>query len=873
MDFQKLDKKWREKWKKARLFEANVDPKRKKFFSSLVIAYVNGDLHMGHLYTFARTDAYARFKRMQGYNVLLAQGFHATGEPILGVVERLRNGDKKQIETLRTLGASKHDIENFAANGPEFVARYWTDKIVETSGMIGFSVDFRRKFITAVEEPFNKFIEWQYNTLKKNGYVSQGTHPVVWCSHCESPTGDHDRLEGEGESPAEFTILKFKLDDTNPEYPGPIFLVAATLRPETIYGVTNIWLKPHTEYVMALVENEIWIVSEECFTKLSDQLYEIREVGRLRSIDIIGKRCIDPIGNRSIPILPADFVDMNNATGVVMSVPSHAPYDWIAIKELIDTPGELDRYGVNPDELEPIPMVETDEFGKSGDSPAVELCKQMGIIRLQQVDLLDKATSILYKKEFHSGVLNKNCGEFAGQKVSDVKEPLIQEFVKSGVATNIWEITGKVICRCMNECHVKILEDQWFLNFSDKKWKENVRKLVKSMSIYPEEARTNFLATIDWLKDKACARRSGLGTRMPWDPSWIIETLSDSTVYMAYYTIAKTINEHGIDPGSLTEDVFDFVFYDKGSVKKVAKESGLSEKILIEMRKEFEYWYPLDLRNSGKDLVQNHLTYFLFQHTALFPEKLWPRGIGVNGFVNIEGEKMSKSKGNFLVLRDIVSQYGADLVRVNMISSAEGLDDADWRIENIGGFRSRLLFLYELATDFRKAKRRSRNPTDNWLASEIQCIIDETTLAYDELRFRTGIYSALFNSINAIKWYIKRNCGIENVNSKTLQNAIETVTKLMSPATPFSCEEIWEKLGKKGFISIAEWPKSDKTVIDEDTTLNEKFIKKTKQDVNQIKQITKKSSFSKMTLVVARTKQFENAKKKKSQLETLKSAI
>jgi len=83
------------------------------------------------------------------------------------------------------------------------------------------------------------------------------------------------------------------------------------------------------------------------------------------------------------------------------------------------------------------------------------------------------------------------------------------------------------------------------------------------------------------------------------------------------------------------------------------------------MRSEFEYWYPFDFRNSGKDLVQNHLTFCLFNHVAIFSEKYWPRGIGVNGFIQVDGAKMSKSKGNFYTLRQIYEKYGADITHSN----------------------------------------------------------------------------------------------------------------------------------------------------------------------------------------------------------------
>src|SRR3989338_10045688 len=246
--FIKIEKKWQKKWERAGIFETDIDRKKKKFFTSLIIPYVNGRMHIGHSYTFTRTDIYARFKRMQGYNTLLAQGFHATGEPILGAIERLKKNDESQISTFKLFGATGRDIEQFKKKGPKYVAQFWAEKIEESAKLAGFSIDWRRKFILSLTPGFSRFVEWQYNSLRKKGYVVQGTHPVVWCPKDLSPTGDHDRLEGEGESPQEFTILKFKLDD--------YILAAATLRPETIYGVTNIWVNPDAKYVVFNVIGE-----------------------------------------------------------------------------------------------------------------------------------------------------------------------------------------------------------------------------------------------------------------------------------------------------------------------------------------------------------------------------------------------------------------------------------------------------------------------------------------------------------------------------------------------------------------------------------------------------------------------------------------
>src|SRR3989338_1831294 len=136
MDAHVIEKKWQERWENAKLFEANVDATKKKFFVTFPYPYVNGAPHIGHSYSSMRTDAYARFKRMQGYNVLYPQGFHATGEPILGAVERLRKNDKAQIDNFKLSGATENEIETFR-KGPEEVAKFWMERWIRDLNSAG----------------------------------------------------------------------------------------------------------------------------------------------------------------------------------------------------------------------------------------------------------------------------------------------------------------------------------------------------------------------------------------------------------------------------------------------------------------------------------------------------------------------------------------------------------------------------------------------------------------------------------------------------------------------------------------------------------------------------------------------------------------
>ncbi len=850
MDFRKIEKKWQEKWENAGIFQSDAGKKRQKFFITFPYPYVNGAPHIGGAFTAFRVDSYARYKRMKGFNVLYPQGFHATGEPILGSIERLKEGDVVQRETFKLFGASDEDLKAFIKNGAEFTARYWMKKWVEALKASGFSIDWRRTFITAITPTYSRFIEWQYKKLLEKGYVTKGTHPVVWCPHCQSPTGDHDRLKGEGESPIEYFLIKFRLGDK--------IVPCGTLRPETVYGVTNLWVNPEVEYVVANVGKEKWIISKESVQKLKDQMKKAEIVEKLNVSEIIGRYVENPLLKNRVPILPADFVDARTSTGVVMSVPSHAPYDWDALRILKENPKPLEKYGIKKDDIEkirPVSLIRSDGFG---DNPAIEICEK---IKPGDRQKLDEATATVYKKEFHTGILKQNCGKYSGMKVSEVKERLSRDLIGENFADILLETTGEVMCRCGTPNHVKVLENQWFLKYSDPEWKNKVEKCISQMKFYPEESRTAFVNTVDWLKDKACARKTGLGTRLPWDNEWIVETLSDSTIYMAYYTISKIINEEKIDAKKLTDSVFDYIFLGKGDAKKLSKDSGISDDAIERMRNEFEYFYPVDLRSSGKDLVHNHLTFYLFHHVAIWDNpKYWPKSIGVNGYVNVHGTKMSKSKGNVIPLMDLVNVAGADLVRINMIASSEGLHDADWSDESLKGYSSRIGFLFDVVNSLNLAKRKNGEDIDMFLKGCISKHALNAGESFEELKFRSGAQSAVFDATADLEWYIERNGGIENCNKDALKNALENVVKTISPLVPHVAEELWEKLGNKPFASLCAWPESDKNKYDKYEEM-ENAIKNLINDLRQIMKIAgdKKSAY----VYIVAPQEFENLSKAK----------
>ncbi|MGD2066702.1 MAG: leucine--tRNA ligase [Candidatus Bathyarchaeota archaeon] len=825
---KQTEEKWRKKWETAKIFEANPDPTKQKYFITFPFSYMNGPLHVGHGFTATRVDAYARFKRMQGYNVLFPWAWHWTGETIAGASERVKNGDEILIRAFREMdGVSEENLKKFV--DPVFMAQYYTDDSRESVKRIGYSVDWRREFTTTSLYPtFSKFVEWQTERLREKGYIIQGTYPVVWCPHDQSPTGDHDRQTGEGVVAEEYTLLKYKMLD------GTI-LPSATFRPETIYGITNIWINPDAEYVKADVNGENWIISKTAANKLTEQLKKVTILEEFKGRKIIGKQFTSPLSDRKMLILPGWFVSPDNATGVVYSVPAHAPFDWLALRDLQNNTDLLKEFNIDPEtvkQIQPISLITVQGYGEY---PALELVDQLGV-KDQHDPKAEEATKTLYKKEFHGGTLKQICGKYAGKQVNKVKDLLIKDFKEQGIADQMYDLPDPVVCRCMTPCVVKLLEEQWFIKYSDETWKQETKDTLAQASIYPDSARQWFLNIIDWLKEWPCARKSGLGTPLPWSPGWIVETLTDSTVYMAFYTINNHLKKHNITAEQLPPEFFDYIFYGKGDSKKLSDKTKIDTKILETMRREFLYWYPLDMRISAKELLPNHLTFFLFQHTALFPNNL-PRAVGVNGMLSIEGKKMSKSKGNFITLKDALNQFGADATRCALLLGGEGMNDPDWRKETVGDVKGKLRGFQNLAYNIiDNAKQPKTGHLETWLTSMLQHRIKLVTENLDALKTRTALENALFEVWNDFRWYIRRT---EAINSKILKDALETWTRLLAPFAPYMCEEIWSKLGHTDFVSVADWPTYNPKQVNVQAEETENLVKNVLEDTSNILRATK----------------------------------
>ena len=820
INWNEIETKWRNKWAESKDFETNPNELPKKFIT-VAYPYPNSPQHIGHGRTYTLADVHARFYRMKGYNVLFPMGFHYTGTPVLGMAKRIAAGEKEILDGLRNVyHVSEDAIKSFVE--PIKIADYFHEEI--KSGMIemGYSIDWRREF-TTIYPGYQKFIEWQITTLREKGRIIQGSHPVGWCPVDQNPVSQHDTMgDVEPKIDDKNFLVKFEFEEF-------IFPVT-TLRPETIFGVTNLWVNPNVVYKKVQVDDKVWICSEECAKKISFFEKQVDIIGDISGSEIVGKLAINHDG-REIPILPAEFVEPSMGTGLVMSVPAHAPKDYQALMDLQAQNHELAV------KITPIPIIVTPGYGEY---PAKEICEKLGISN-QTDDKLEEATKDLYAKEFSDGKLNDKCSQFENEKVQFGRDKIRAYLQENGTLEKFPILeNAPVKCRCGAECVVKVLNNQWFLNYGDEEWKSLARNCFDEMNILPNNITTEFKEVIDWLHERACARQQGLGTKLPWDKDWIVESLSDSVIYMAYYTISRFVNDGTVQPENLTKEFFDYILLDKGDVKLAASTSKLAEDIIDTMKKEFNYFYPVDSRHSGRDLVQNHLSFFVLNHVGIFEKKMWPQEIVVNGSVMMDGAKMSKSMGNIIPLRTAIKDHGADPIRLAIISSAELLQDADFNMESVTGIQSKLESLLEECSRLENSPISELQAEDKWILSKLQNLIGTVTDSVEKMRLREGLHDILFSFESDLSWYNKRVQAKERTDVSGILYKINSArVAMLSPFAPHIAEEMWSKLGNETLASKSQWPEFSESDIDATSMQSENLLKSTIDDISNILKVTK----------------------------------
>ena len=251
------------------------------------------------------------------------------------------------------------------------------------------------------------------------------------------------------------------------------------------------------------------------------------------------------------------------------------------------------------------------------------------------------------------------------------------------------------------------------------------------------------------------------------------------------------------------------------------------------------YFYPVDSRHSGRDLVPNHLTFFVLNHVVLFPKENWPKEIVVNGSVLRDGKKMSKSMGNIIPLRDAVKKFGADPIRLSILISAELLQDADFNIESVSGIKNKLETMREECKKFNKSESTGSEPEDIWIQSRLTKLISEVTESMDTMRLREALHHILYEFDSELQWFLKRVNAKKRENISGIMHKILSIrVAMLSPFAPHIAEEMWENLGNVQMVSKSTWP-TPEIQDNSNTILTENLLSSTMNDIANIIKVTK----------------------------------
>lgn len=685
-----------------------------KYFITLCMPYVNGRLHLGHLYTFSKAEFYARYLRLQNKNVLFPLAWHGTGIPIAScaskISESLKNfntnnildlPNNNQIKILYNMGIPLSEIPKFT--DPYYWLKYFPKLAEEDLKLFGISIDFSRSFVTTdLNLYFDKFIKWQFNILAEKKYLIFGKKPVIYSPKLNQACAAHDRATGEEAKITEYFVYLAKLLN---KFENMELVLISELELSDIKFVT---CNPETRFNIFEYSNQKLIGSAEFIRNFKYQInQEINILGDIPGSDLIGLNI---------------KLDNNNIT--IM--------------------------GSRPDQSD-------------------------------------------------TGHIN-----IFPNKKSDNK--LISKF-------KYYQASDPVISRFGDPCVVAII-NQWFINYSDEILKNKINNYIQNkLNCYDPEIQNMVKYGSAWLKEWPCSRSTGIGTKLL-DTDYLIDSLSDSTIYMAYYTIAHKIQDIPLE--YISDKLFDYIFLDR-DIPDIPEKYNL---LLSELRAEFKYWYGVDLRISGKDLVSNHLTMCLYNHAMIWPdqENLWPKNYYINGHILLNGEKMAKSTGLFLTLRETIEKFGADATRFVLAESGSGINDANF----VELSASNAVLKLTVEKNYCKqiinliiTEPPETNPGfwDQIFLSEIYLSLKNSQKYYDILEYQkliTNIYDLL---TCRDKYRNKYEHRLIKINTNILKIYLDNFLLILYPICPHLVENIWSYGESKNLKFPKLWPDTNKIQI------------------------------------------------------------
>ncbi len=760
-DFKTIETKWQTYWEKTLAFRASKDSKKEKYYVLEMFPYPSGKIHMGHVRNYSIGDVIARYKRMQGLNVLHPMGWDAFGLPA------------ENAALKRGIHPAKWTHENIA---------YMRAQLKK----MGFSYDWDRELATC-DPSYYKWEQAIFIEMLEKDLVYRKETTVNWCESCQTVLAreqvidgccwrcdqavipkvmygwflkitnyadellnDLDKLSGWPEKvvtmqknwigKSQGLSCDFQIEGSNQAI--SIF----TTRPDTIYGVTFMSLAVEHPLIEKLITGTEHADEVRNFIKET-----ILEKQRLSPEDELEKNgvftgayCINPFNGERIPIYVANFVLMDYGTGAVMAVPAHDQRDFEFAR----------KYSI------PVrPVVTPKDDDLDGDT-MTEAWEDNGVL--------------------------ENSGIFSSMESTDAKAAIIQhaenkQFGKAHTTYRLrdWGISRQrywgtpipiIHCQTCGIQPVPKNELPIILPGSDK---------TEGGNHAPLHQQEDFYTTL-------CPKCQGTAKR----ETDTMDTFMESSWYFARYTCP----DHDSNP--LDNEAADYWL-------QVDQYIGGVEHAILHLL--YSRFFTKILRDLGYLKIDEPFKNLLTQ-----------------GMVIKDGAKMSKSKGNVVDPSELLDRYGADTTRLFSLFAAPPERDLEWNpsgVEGASRFLNRVYRMISIQQDCFKNQTNpeltSLNGNSRLLHQKTHQTIKKVTEAIENnFHFNTAI-SGVMELVNQIGSFLKDQN--DELSPAVVKEALETTLLLLFPMVPHFCEELWENTGHLETMEKSAWPKLNQEAAQADS--------------------------------------------------------
>ncbi len=745
-NFSEIESKWQKVWEETKPFKVTEDPDKEKYYVLEMFPYPSGKLHMGHVRNYSIGDVIARFRTMNGYNVLHPMGYDAFGLPAENA-------------------AIQHNVEP---------AEWTWGNIAEMNRQLrqlGLSYDWDREVATA-HPNYYKWMQWIFIQFFKAGLAYKKESQVNWCPSCQTVLANEQVVDGCCERCGSLVGKKnlsqwyFKITDyaerllSNLDkldgWPNKVkimqrnwigkshgaeaqfkiqdydeTLTVFTTRIDTIYGTTFMVLAPEYPSVPDMVKGTEYEADVMAYI---DRCAHMSEIDRTSTTNektgvFIGKYAINPFTGKTMPIFIADYVLMGYGTGAVMGVPAHDQRDFDFAKKF---------------DLEIIPVIDPHD-------PDVDL------------NNLKEACAA------EGTVINS--GEFNGMDNKDAIQKIAEVADERGIGrkTINYRLRDWLISR----------QRYWgtpipMIYCDDCGWvpekEENLPVLLPTDVEFTGKGESPIVTSKTFV-DTVCPV-CGKPAKREVDT---MDTFLDSSWYELRYCDARN------DEEVFSKDKVDYWM-------NVDQYIGGVEHAIMHLM--YARFFQMALYDLGlvkdEEPFQNLLT---------------------QGMVIKDGAKMSKSLGNIVTPAEIIEKYGADTARLFILFAAPPERELDWSDKGVEGsfrFLNRIWrMVYEFLEKYENipGEYEIRNEADKKLAYTLNYTIKKVTEdVRDRFNFNTAI-SAIMELVNEMYRYKEGD-----VNEALYSTAIKTIVVLLAPFVPHITEELWQELGYEGYVYDQKWP-------------------------------------------------------------------